>query len=73
MHDDFPHVLFVLDTRMRLLCVCRHTSLVESTNAKIRVLTRMAYGFKSPDALIALALLAHGGYRPDLPGHQTAA
>ena len=47
--------------------------LIESTNTKIRVLTRMAYGFKSPEALIALALLALGGYRPDLPGRQAAA
>lgn len=46
--------------------------LVESTNTKIRVLTRMAYGFKSPDALIALALLALGGYRPNLPGRAAA-
>ena len=42
--------------------------LVESTNTKIRVLTRIAYGFKSPDALIALAMLALGGHRPSLPG-----
>jgi hypothetical protein len=32
----------------------------------------MAYGFKSPEALIALALLALGGYRPELPGRRTA-
>lgn len=43
-------------------------ALIESTNTKIRVLTRMAYGFKTPQALIALALLSLGGYRPDLPG-----
>lgn len=42
--------------------------LIESTNTKIRVLTRIAYGFKSPDALIALAMLALGGHRPVLPG-----
>jgi transposase len=47
--------------------------LIESTNTKIRVLTRMAYGFKSPQALIALALLALGGYRPELPHSPTAA
>ena len=46
--------------------------LIESTNTKIRVLTRMAYGFKSPEALIALALLALGGHRPHLPGRPTA-
>ncbi len=48
-------------------------ALIESTNTKIRVLTRMAYGFKSPDALIALAMLSLGGHRPDLPGRTTAA
>lgn len=41
--------------------------LIESTNTKIRVLTRMAFGFKSPDALVALALLALGGHQPNLP------
>jgi transposase len=42
--------------------------LIESTNTKIRLLTRIAFGFRSPQALIALALLALGGYRPNLPG-----
>jgi transposase len=42
--------------------------LVESVNTKIRLLTRIAYGFADPQALIALALLALGGYRPPLPG-----
>jgi transposase len=42
--------------------------LIESTNTKIRLLARLAFGFKNPHALIALALLALGGYRPDLPG-----
>lgn len=45
--------------------------LVESTNTKIRVLTRMAFGFKSPQALIALAMLNLGGYCPPLPGRKT--
>ncbi len=43
-------------------------ALVESTNTKIRLLTRLAYGFKSAHALIALALLHLGGHQPDLPG-----
>jgi len=43
-------------------------ALVESTNTKIRLITRIAFGFKSPEALIALAMLALGGYRPSLPG-----
>ena len=42
--------------------------LIESTNTKIRVLTRIAFGFRSPEALIALAMLALGGHRPALPG-----
>ena len=43
-------------------------ALVESTNTKIRVLTRIAFGFRSPDALIAMAMLAVGGVCPELPG-----
>ncbi len=42
--------------------------LIESTNTKIRLITRIAFGFKSADALIALALLSLGGHRPVLPG-----
>ena len=43
-------------------------ALIESMNTKIRVITRMAFGFKNPHALIALAILSLGGYKPDLPG-----
>ena len=43
-------------------------ALIESTNTKLRVLHRMAFGFKEPEHLIALALLARGGYCPALPG-----
>ena len=46
-------------------------ALIESMNTKIRQITRTAYGFTNPDALIALALLAHGGHRPQLPGRTT--
>ena len=41
---------------------------IESVNTKIRLITRVAFGFKSPDALIALAMLNLGGHRPALPG-----
>ena len=41
---------------------------VESMNTKIRLITRIAFGFKSPDALIALAMLSLGGHKPALPG-----
>jgi transposase len=40
----------------------------EAVNTKIRLRTRMAFGFKNPDALIALIMLALGGHRPALPG-----
>lgn len=41
---------------------------VEAVNTKIRLLTRIAFGFRSPEALIALALLNLGGFCPPLPG-----
>jgi transposase len=43
-------------------------ALIESTNTKIRLITRMAFGFASPHNLIALAMLSLGGHRPPLPG-----
>jgi transposase len=39
----------------------------EAVNTTIRLITRRAYGFHSPDAMIALAMLKLGGYRPPLP------
>lgn len=42
--------------------------LTESVNTKLRLLTRMAYGFRSTDNLIALCLLDRGGHCPPLPG-----
>jgi transposase len=43
-------------------------ALVESTNTKIRLITRQAFGFHSAQALIGLAMLALGGLCPTLPG-----
>jgi transposase len=43
-------------------------ALVESTNTKIRLLTRVAFGFHGPQPLIALTMLALGPTRPALPG-----
>jgi transposase len=40
---------------------------IESVNTKIRLLTRVAFGFRSPNALIALAVLSLGGHPPMLP------
>jgi transposase len=44
---------------------------VESINTKIRLLTRIAFGFKSVQALIATAMLHLGGYDINLPGRAT--
>jgi transposase len=40
---------------------------VEAINTQIRMITRRAYGFHSPGALIALAMLSLAGLRPPLP------
>jgi transposase len=42
--------------------------LVESTNTKIRLLTRIAFGFHGYQPLVALAMLALGAHPPGLPG-----
>ncbi|MDP3892133.1 ISL3 family transposase [Nocardioides sp.] len=57
--------------RTEILASIEHglsNGLIESLNTKIRLITRTAYGFRSPDALIALAMLNLGGHRPALPG-----
>jgi transposase len=41
---------------------------IEAVNTRIRLITRRAFGFRSSDALIALAMLSLGGFCPDLPG-----
>ena len=44
---------------------------VEQVNTQIRLITRRGFGFHSPDAVIALAMLALGGLCPPLPGRVT--
>jgi transposase len=46
-------------------------ALVESVNTKLRLITRWAFGFHDPHALIGLAMLALGGLCPSLPGRAT--
>ena len=41
---------------------------VEAVNTRIRLLIRIAFGFHSASALIALTFLGMGGYCPALPG-----
>jgi transposase len=40
----------------------------EATNTHLRALTKRAYDFHSPEALIAMALLTRGDLCPPLPG-----
>jgi transposase len=40
----------------------------EATNTHLRLLTRRAYGYHTPEALIAMAMLTRGGLCPQLPG-----
>jgi transposase len=57
--------------RASILAAIEHglsNGLIESVNTKIRLITRIAFGFRSPQALIALAMLSLGGHRPALPG-----
>ena len=61
----------IVKHRDRILAAIEHdlsNGLVESTNTKVRLITRIAFGFHSAEALIALALLNLGGHRPALPG-----
>ena len=63
----------IVKHRARILAAIEHNlsnGLIESTNTKIRLITRIAFGFKSAEALIALALLSLGGHRPALPGRK---
>lgn len=57
--------------RPAILAAIEHdlsNALIESTNTKIRLITRRSYGFVRTDHLIALATLALGNHKPALPG-----
>ena len=60
----------IVKHKARILATIEHNlsnGLIESTNTKILLITRMVFGFKSLEALIGLALLTPGGHRPTLP------
>jgi len=42
---------------------------IEQINTQLRLITRRAYGFRTPEALIALAMLSLGGLCPPLPDY----
>ena len=57
--------------RERIIATLQHrlsNALIESVNTKIRLITRIAFGFRSAQALIALAMLNLAGHKPVLPG-----
>jgi len=57
--------------RMLILAAVEHgmsNARSEATNTHLRLLTRRAYGHRSPEALIAMADLTRGGLCPPLPG-----
>jgi transposase len=61
----------ITTVRQRIHATLDHglsNALIESVNTKIRLITRIAFGFRSPEALIALAMLSLGGHKPTLPG-----
>jgi transposase len=60
----------ITDQRPGILAAIEHglsNARVEQLNTQIRLICRRAYGFHSPDALIALAMLQLGGLCPSLP------
>jgi transposase len=60
----------IIDQRDGILAAIRHglsNARIEQINTQIRLIARRAYGFHSPDALIALAMLKLAGLCPTLP------
>lgn len=61
----------IINYRSRIVAtLTQHVSnaLAEARNTQIRLLTRLAHGFKNPAALIGLAILKLGCLCPPLPG-----
>jgi transposase len=60
----------ITDQRSGIEAAIRHglsNARVEQVNTQLRLITRRAFGFHSPHAAIALAMLALGGLCPSLP------
>ena len=61
----------ITEQREGIVAAIRHgpsNARVEAINTQIRLIARRAFGFHSPQALIALAMLSLGGLCPSLPG-----
>ncbi len=64
----------ITEQREGIVAAIRHglsNARVEAINTQIRLIARRAFGFHSPEALIALAMLSLGGLCPSLPGRVT--
>ena len=61
----------ITEQRSRLEAGLRHqlsNARVEQVNTQIRLIVRRGFGYRSPEAVIALAMLSLGGLWPPLPG-----
>ena len=61
----------IRDQRAGIEAALRHrlsNARVEQINTQIRLITRRGFGYHSPEAVIALAMLSLGGLCPPLPG-----
>ena len=60
----------ITDQRAGIVAAIEHglsNARVEAINTQIRLIMRRGYGFQSPRAVIALAMLSLGGLCPPLP------
>jgi transposase len=61
----------ITEQRSRVEAALKHelsNARVEQVNTQIRLIIRRGFGYHSPDAVIALAMLSLGGLCPPLPG-----
>jgi transposase len=61
----------IAEQRARVEAALRHSlsnARVEQINTQIRLIVRRGFGYHSPNAVIALAMLSLGGLCPPLPG-----
>jgi transposase len=61
----------ITDQRSRVEAALRHqlsNARIEQVNTQIRLIIRRGYGYRSPEAVIALAMLSLGGLCQTLPG-----
>ncbi len=75
LRSRLPEFVKLAKTIKRFLPLIHNTldhglsnALSEATNTHLRLLTRRAYGYRSTEALIAMATLTRGGCCPPLPG-----